>query len=426
MGQDAGLGVVNLGAYPSNVISTFNVYANQTFNMRSLQTTLNLGAIFANANLESVGGATVRTFVTSTGQVGITGDNGVSMSAPTGNLLVSAGATGMVMNQGADTLSFQTTNTSFTSGDFRLFRSAGVPWLETRSWQTLTCSAAAPLLPTSGTSIRMSHDVILDAGAKLMSTDADGLVTVAGLDLCGDLIKTSGPVLRLQTDTATKSVDIRAVITNSDVGRAVTIINQEGVNLQDTAIHNEGGVAGPLLVDDVEGLSLIANSTLFVNTIQPINATAQAAVFVIGDLNVTGTIYGAVAVESPVCCTSDLRAKTNVIEVDTHLDLMSILALPRRVDFQYTEAYQASDKTVDNATYSGFIAQELEKVMPRTVRLTKHKINGQTYEDFRRVVLDRMVPHMVGAIKELHKRQLQLEIEMVEMRETLQRLARKG
>ena len=425
MGNDAGLGIVNFGAYPSKVINTFTVYANQTFSVRTINTPLDLVSYFADSNLDSVGGATVRTFVTSTGQVGIRGDVGVTMSAPTGNVLISAGATSILLNQIADTVTVQTTNTSYFSGDFSLFRSAGVPWFQTRSWETLTCSNAGPLVPTSGTSLRFSHDVILTNGAQIKSDAASGLVSMAGIDLCGDLLKTTGPTLQLQTSTATKTIDMRGVITNGDFGYAVTIINQEGVNFQDTAIHNELGVPGPLVCDDTEGLTLTANNTLFVNTIMPVNATANGTVFIIGDLNVTGTIYGAVAVASPACCTSDVRAKTNITEVDSERDLFSILALPRRVDFQYTEEYQASDKSVDNSTYSGFIAQELEKAMPRTVTMSNHKINGQLYSDFRKVVLDRMVPHMVGAIKELHKRQVQLEIELVEMRETLNRLAAK-
>lgn len=425
MGNDAGLGIVNFGSYPSKVISTFTVYANQTFSVRTLNTPLELASYLANAVLDSVGGPTVRTFVTSTGQVGITGDGGVTMSAPFGNVLISAGGTSMLMSQSLDSITVQTTNTSYTSGDFSLFSSSGVPWFQTRSWETLTCSNAAPLLPSSGTSLRFSHDVILTNSAKIMTDDPTGLVTMAGINLCGDTLKTAGPTLQLQTSTATKTVDIRGVITNGDFGYAVTIINQEGVNFQDTTIHNELGVAGPLVCDDAEGLSLTANNTLFVNTIMPVNATANGTVFIIGDLNVTGTIYGAVAVASPACCTSDIRAKTNISEVDTAVDLFAILALPRRVDFQYTEEYQASDKSVDNATYSGFIAQELEKAMPRTVVMSNHKINGQTYTDFRRVVLDRMVPHMVGAIKELHKRQTQLEIELVEIKELLKRLEAK-
>ena len=368
MGNDAGIGIVNLGAYPSNTISTFTVYANQSCSIKSLQTTLDLVAYFANANLESVGGTTVRTLVVSTGQVGITGDVGVTVSAPVGNVLINAGATNMILNQALDTLTISTTNTSHTTGDWRLFRSPGIPWIETRSWESLTCGTAGPLVPSASTSIRFAHDQVQVSGTTLVTDHPSGLLSMAGINLCGDLIKTAGPTLRLQSGTAVKTVDIQAVITNSDPGYAVTFINGEGVNFQDTAIFNELGVPGPLLCNDTEGFSLTTNNTLFVNTIQPVNGTR---VLVIGDLNVTGTIYGAVAVASPSCCTSDVRAKTNVTRVDTQDDLKTVLELPDRVSFQYTPAYQAADKNVDGGVYSGFIAQELQEVLPDLVRDTK-------------------------------------------------------
>lgn len=415
MGNDAGVAIVNMGAYPSNPISTFTVYANQSCSIRSLQTTLDLTAIFANAFLQSIGGTTVRTFVESTGQVGITGEVGVSISAPVGNVMISAGSTNMILNQALDTLTISTSNTTHTTGDWRLFRSAGVPWMETRSWESLTCGTAGPLVPSASTSIRFAHDQVQVSGTTLVTDHPSGLLSMAGINLCGDLLKTAGPTLRLQSGTAIKTLDIQAVITNSDPGYAVTIINGEGVNFQDTAIHNELGVPGPLVCDDVEGLSLIANSTLFVNTIRPVNATANGTVYIIGDLNVTGTIYGAVAVDSPSCCTSDLRAKTNISRVDTRTDLETILSVPDRVSFQYTPAYQASDKSVDGGEYSGFIAQELEEVIPRAVRQTKHMLDGEMVEDFRRVTLDRMVPYLVGAVKELYKQNMELREELTKL-----------
>ena len=415
MGNDAGLGVVNFGAYPSKLISTFTVYANQSFSVKTLETDLDLTSYYANANLQSIGGPTVRTFVQSTGQVGIIGDVGVSVTASLGNVLLNAGATNIVMNQLSDTLSVQTTNTSFVSSDFRLFRSAGTPWLETRSWESLTCASGGPFASSASTSIRMFHDLVMSPGKTILTADPSGMLRVPGLDLCGTVIKSSGSLLQLQTGTAIKTLDIQATITNNEPGYAVTFINQEGVNFQDTAIRNELGVAAPLLCDDVEGFSLIANSSLFVNTIQPI--ASNTTVTIVGDLVVTGTINGVYLNTS--CCTSDIRAKTNIRKVDNADDLAAILSVPRRVSFQYTPEYQAADRSVDNNTYSGFIAQELEKVMPRAVYISQQTIDGKTYADFRRVTLDRMVPHLVGAVKELHQRQVALELELVKLKEMI-------
>ncbi|MBX9636683.1 MAG: tail fiber domain-containing protein [Nitrosomonas sp.] len=417
MGNDAGIGVVNFGSYPSKLISTFTVYANQSFSVRTLDTPLDMVAYYANANLQTIGGPSVRTFVQSTGQVQIIGDVGASISSSLGNVLMTAGATSIVLNQLSDTVTVQTTNTTYVSVDFRLFRSAGSPWLETRSWESLTCSSSAPFPSYASTSIRIFHDLVMEAGKTILTADPSGLLQVPGLNLCGSVIKSSGSTLQLQTNTDTKTLDIQAVITNNQPGKAVTVINSEGMNFQDTPIRNEGGVTAPLVCDDNEGFSLLTNSSLYVNTIRPVNGTV---VTVVANLVVTGTINGVNLNTS--CCTSDIRAKTNIVTLADGDDLKTILSMPRRVSFQYTPQYQAADQSVDNNTYSGFIAQELEKVMPRAVHIGQQTIDGKTYADFRRVTLDRMVPHLVGAVKELHTRQLELELELVKLKEILLRV----
>ena len=49
-----------------------------------------------------------------------------------------------------------------------------------------------------------------------MTDDPSGLINMAGINLCGTIIQSSGTTLQLQTSTATKILDIRATITNND------------------------------------------------------------------------------------------------------------------------------------------------------------------------------------------------------------------
>ena len=44
-------------------------------------------------------------------------------------------------------------------------------------------------------------------------------------------------------------------------------------------------------------------------------------------------------------------------------------------------------------------------------------MDGQVYEDFRRISMEKMVPYLVGAIKEMYKRQLVLEEEIRKLTE---------
>ncbi len=245
---------------------------------------------------------------------------------------------------------------------------------------------------------------------------------MAGIELCGYLIKTTSSTLQLQDGTATKTLDIHATITNSEGVYGVQVISPNGVNLIDTAIRNEGGITAPLLCDDVQGLSLLDTSTLFATLIQPVSPSS--AVTITGDLIVTGSITSASVISTfGSCCTSDIRAKKNITTVDTKSDLDTILSIPRRVAFQYTEAYANVDKSVNaNDVHHGFIAQELESILPRSVVMVNQTIGGVSYSDFRRVTLDRIVPHVVGAIKELYEKHMALVEEVKMMRDFMTKL----
>jgi hypothetical protein len=190
--------------------------------------------------------------------------------------------------------------------------------------------------------------------------------------------------------------------------------------------------------DDPQGFAVNApNGTVFaesftsntpgnsidINTNGPVSISRVGLTTTInGNLVVVGTITASsVNSGSGSCCTpSDARAKTNVTEVSAADDLATILAMPRRVAFQYTEAYRRADPSTDNHVQQGFIAQELEKVLPRTVRLSNETIDGVTYSDFRRLALDKIVPHVVGAVKQLYAEQQELRDEVNKLRQLVE------
>lgn len=122
-----------------------------------------------------------------------------------------------------------------------------------------------------------------------------------------------------------------------------------------------------------------------------------------GDLTVTGTLTAA------VCggCVSDARVKRNIAEVSPADDLQTILRLPRRIAFDYTQAYKARDPfAAQHSEHHGFVAQELERVIPQAVHRSNWTTpDGTLLRDFRRVLYDRVVPFTTGAIRELHLQQ---------------------
>jgi hypothetical protein len=326
----------------------------------------------------------------------------------TGSWQASAGSVSTILN--AVDSSYRISANAFvtTAGDFTFDQSAGVPWFKTDSLTTLSCTGTLPLPSITGRSLRAHADLIMQSGTSLLTTAADGYIRTSGLSLCGPGIRSSGSVLRIQNDTASKTIDMWGVMTNSQAGEPVTIIDAEGVDFRNTQIFN-GGI-GPLLCNDTEGFRVV--NTLNVETIAPAVGTT---VTILGDLVVTGNI------DAPggTCCASDERVKENITEVSTESDLHTILDLPRRVSYTFTPEYQLIDKSVSNVTHNGFIAQEIEHIVPRSVVQVKKRVGNIVYEDFRQMHLDRLVPHLVGAVKELHRQNMELKQRLARLEEEL-------
>ena len=91
--------------------------------------------------------------------------------------------------------------------------------------------------------------------------------------------------------------------------------------------------------------------------------------------------------------------------------MQAVLELPRRVKYRFTKAYQAADHTVGDWVHHSWIAQELERVVPRVVRRVVKTVNGTRMEDLRQVLSHHLVAPAVGAIKALHLREGALRAE---------------
>lgn len=429
-GGDLGKGMVLLGLPGSTaqVINTFMVNANGTFQMATTNVPLVIRSWVANAVLESVGGPGVFTSIGSSGTVNITATQGVQVHTLTGTIDINAGMAMTTFDGFANTIVSSTNIHNLTALDFNFRKSSAGSWLNTQSAQTLTCTVSNPLPVAAGSSIYIPNDIIIGPGKALMSNASDALVRMSGISLCGYLIKSESSTLQLQDNTTLKILDVRATITNGEGGFPITVNDVDGVDFVDTAIHNSG-VSGPLLCDDADGFSLLNNATLYTSSIAPVSpnttvtvsgdltvtapkilrtnfiqSTTGTLVTVTGDLTVTGTLS---ATTCGGCVTSDERVKRDIREVPSHSDLQTILALPKRIAYGYTKAYAATDKYAAlHNEHHGFLAQELERILPQAVTKSNFTlIDGTPFKDFRRILYDRVIPFATGAIRELHLQQ---------------------
>lgn len=384
---DQGNAVVIFGNGPGSSVQQFQTYVEGSWLAQTASTPMVFQSLLSSIQIECVGSPVLPLSITSSGTITANGVEGVQLTTlktllvitPTASVQVN-GLTGVVSVIGI--------NASFVVTDFLVRKTSTVSWFETFSTTTLTCAPGAPLATAAGSSIHMNQDVVMGVGTHLVSADADAYLRMSSIELCGTTLKTTAGTLQLQDNTTAKTLDVRAIITNTEGVSPIVFNDLQGANFQNTALFNQG--ANPLTVDD--------------------NA------LITGDLDVTGdvTVMGTLDAISCSGCVSDERVKHSIRSVEPEEDLRTILALPRRVRFQYTEAYTRLDRRAAGpADHDGYIAQELERVLPRVVYQSNRTLaDGVAYPDLRRVMYERMVPFLVGAVQALSRRCDELETEL--------------
>ena len=123
----------------------------------------------------------------------------------------------------------------------------------------------------------------------------------------------------------------------------------------------------------------------------PLWATLNGA-----ELNVAGDV---------VANTSDKRLKTNIINIDSPLEKLSKI---NGVYFNWNETAKELNQKDTNKREVGFIAQEVQEVMPEIVSLApfdkiEHTNQSKSGENYLTIQYEKIVPLLVESIKELKK-----------------------
>ena len=93
---------------------------------------------------------------------------------------------------------------------------------------------------------------------------------------------------------------------------------------------------------------------------------------------------------------SDIRVKQNVSQIDNALEVLKRF---RPVKFNWTEIYRKEHPDTKQNNY-GFIAQEVEKIIPEMVDQVKDYIDNELVENFRIMHTDALLPLLVKGIQE--------------------------
>ncbi|XP_073725059.1 myelin regulatory factor-like isoform X1 [Misgurnus anguillicaudatus] len=135
-------------------------------------------------------------------------------------------------------------------------------------------------------------------------------------------------------------------------------------------------------------------------------------------------VHGNLKVMGSLVHPSDIRAKENVMEVDTTDNLRRISQM-RLVHYQYKPEFAAT-VGIDATAETGVIAQEVQQILPEAVKEGGDVVcaNGETIPNLLVVNKDRIFMENVGAVKELCKLTDNLETRIDELERWSRKLAK--
>ena len=244
------------------------------------------------------------------------------------------------------------TSTNVHVLDFGLSSTSTYSWLQARSKSAYGTTYNLALNPIGG---------FVGIGTNAPSTT----LTV------GNAAGTIAGELTLNPSTTQNEGGQINIIKSPQGSTASWIIDQYGTSSSDARLRIFNSLG------ETNGMAILENGNVGMGTLVP---TVR--------LQVNGDI-----IANSIAGSSDLRFKTNIHTVDNALDKVKSL---RGVYFNWDQK-SFPDKNFSDKTELGFIAQEVEKVLPEVVSKDK------TLEEYRSVKYDKVVALLVEAIKEQQK-----------------------
>lgn len=148
------------------------------------------------------------------------------------------------------------------------------------------------------------------------------------------------------------------------------------------------------------------------------NGTGDWAGLFAGNVNCTGTGYYV----NGIFVASDESLKTNIVPLGSSLEVITQLQ-PKQYDFI---SGLHPDLSLPEGQQAGFLAQELQQVLPSLVRdaripASRDSVGNVISEsiDYKAVNYDGIVPYLVGAIQELNARNNALAAQMSDLQDAL-------
>jgi hypothetical protein len=204
-----------------------------------------------------------------------------------------------------------------------------------------------------------------------------------------------GPSILLSgTDTAITTIDPSGTVRigpNIDVGAGRIFTLQQIFRIGRGVFFNQSiSLEEPIRNDALSG-----NPSAYQNL-------AAGHVWIDDDVRISGnvTIDGNLNVAGMTTNNpSDARVKRNIRSIETEESIRRIKRL-RPTQYEFNDEYQSIDSSVGDGTHLGFIAQEVEQIIPSAIRRKRNAL----YPDFMHLQKDEIIADLVKTVQYLLER----------------------
>jgi hypothetical protein len=286
-----------------------------------------------------------------------------------------------------NTKDISTGNLNFTGNLYKngTLYNPGTQWTTTNSDISYTSGNVntSNLITTniSGSNLRLSGDLYVGGTLSVVNVTttnvvdiniSTGTITVSGLSNFANTIATSISTGTINAMTYTGG--------SMQLSGSVTSANLEVTGLGD--IVN--------LTSTQATMNSLIVTTLTAGSIRTSDIALNGNLVATGDITAFGSL-------------SDIRLKTNIVDIDSESALNTVKSL-RPVTFDWkSDIFNESKRGSHDV---GFIAQEVEEVVPQAVAEYQEMNSGTFYKNIKH---ERLIPYLVGAIQKLEYTNKKLE-----------------
>lgn len=300
-------------------------------------------------------------------------------------------------------------------------------WLYTNPVNSYSYNGIAGTINPASTCVNYNVDIVMESGTVIASK---GNYTSIGPSIDNGLgnYHTQNQVLSLGTVGGffdnTTYISLDRIVANTKTGPAAySILNFGHIWFQDAAgyrfdtgnalfecpaIQLGTGIFNASDMIDAQA-QIVNTNTMFPAATGNLSAghvLINDDVRITGNLQVDGDIFGAGSCSG---CVSDERTKENIVILNPMESIERIMNLTA-VSFDFKKEFQTkSPKTFSKQTQHGFIAQEVDKVLPFAVRKGEDKYG---LKDFHYLDKDMIIPDLVNTVQFLMMKIFSLEKEL--------------